>query len=201
MSSWKRRHTAAADAEFDTGILRSRASFIASYNGRFDFEAGLDEVYARAGMVRPEDLRGALTVRAGGETDDNGLLQQVCDHIDMIDKLLASVAAGDVGPVVTLTFLTSSRLSLHQLRTGLLGRRLKHWDAFNLISNVRHNLQEIDLVMRRHDGLPLDEALHTRIGELTEISTDLTEQLIRLEASVKHLFDTEHETLELVPAH
>ncbi|WP_433464158.1 hypothetical protein [Spirillospora sp. CA-128828] len=202
MRLWKRNRTAETDAEFDVRMLRSRASFIEHYNATFDFEAGLDEVYARAGLPRPESLRRTTTATAASEAgSDNSFLQQICDHIDMIDTLLSSVAAGDVGPVVTATYLTTSRQSLLQLRTGLQARRLTHWDAFNLIRNVQHNLSQIDLVMRRHHGLSLDEALHERIGELTEINTDISEQMERLEASVNRLFDTEHEAVELVPSH
>jgi hypothetical protein len=115
--------------------------------------------------------------------------------------LLAAVAGGDVGPIVTVTYLTTSRQILLQLRTGLRARRLTHWEAFNLISTVQHNLRQIDSVMRRHHGQSLDEALHKRIGELAEINTDITEQVKRLEASVNRLFDTEHETIELAPVH
>jgi hypothetical protein len=202
MRLWKRNRAAESDAEFDARMLKSRASFIEHYNATFDFEAGLDEVYARAGLVRPVDLRRPAAAPAvSGVSSENSLLQQICDHIDMIDNLLASVADGDTGPIVTITYLTTSRLLLLQLRTGLRARSLTHRDASNLISNIDHNLREIDLVMRRHHGLSLDEALHERIGELTEINTDITEQIERLEARVNRLFDTEHEAVELVPAH
>jgi hypothetical protein len=199
----KRNRTAESDAEFDARMLQSRASFIEHYNATFDFEAGLDEVYARAGLVRPEDLRRTAKALVGeADTEaDNSLLRQICDHIDMIDNLLASVAGGDVGPIVTVTYLTTSRQILLQLSTGLRARRLTHREAFNLINNVQHNLRQIDSVMRRHHGLSLDEALHERIGELAEINTDITEQMKRLEASVNRLFDTEHEAIELAPIH
>jgi hypothetical protein len=206
MRPWKRNRTAESDADFDARMIKSRASFIKHYNASFNFEAGLDEVYARAGLTRPESHRPATTATAATDSDsdsdsDNSLLQQICDHIDMIDTLLASVADGDVGPIVTATYLTTSRQTLLQLRTGLLARRLTHRDAFNLIDNVQHNLRQIDSVMRRHHGLSLDEALHKRIGELKQINTDITEQVQRLEASVNRLFDTEHEAVELTPAH
>lgn len=198
----KRNRTAESDAEFDARMLQSRASFIEHYNATFDFEAGLDEVYARAGLVRPEDLRPTTSAPAVSEADtDNSLLQQICDHIDMIDNLLASVAGGDVGPIVTVTYLTTSRQILLQLRTGLRARRLTHLEAFNLISSVQHNLHQIDSVMRRHRDQSLDEALHKRIGELAEINTDITEQVKRLETKVNRLFDTEHEAIELAPVH
>jgi hypothetical protein len=38
-------------------MLKSRASFIEHYNATFGFEAGLAEVYNRAGLSRPEGLR------------------------------------------------------------------------------------------------------------------------------------------------
>ncbi len=202
MRLWKRNRTAESDAEFDARMLKSRASFIEHYNSTFSFETGLDEVYARAGLVRPDGLRRATVAPAVRQDDsDNSLLQQICGHIDMIDNLLASVANGDVGPIVTATYLTVSRQFLLRLRTGLRARRLTHHEAFNLISNVQNNLHQIDSVLRRHHGLSLDEALHARIGELTEINTDITEQMKRLETSVNRLFDTEREAVELAPAH
>lgn len=202
MRLWKRNRTAESDADFDVRMLKSRASFIEHYNATFDFEAGIDEVYARAGLIRPDGLgRTTMVPAPSGADSGSSVLEQICDHIDMIDNLLASVAGGDVGPVVTATYLTTSRLTLHQLRTGLQARRLGHGNALNLIANVQHNLRQIDSVMRQHHGLSLDEALHERIGELAEISTDVTEQMTRLEASVNRLFDTDHEAADLVPAH
>ena len=74
-------------------------------------------------------------------------------------------------------------------------------DAFYLISNIRQNLREVDLIVRHHQALPLGEELRQRINELTETNSDISEQIKRLEASVSRLFDTEHEATELVPAH
>ena len=59
MRIWKRNRATESVAEFDARIFKSRASFIEHYNARFDFEAGLDEVYARANLPRPDGL-GAL---------------------------------------------------------------------------------------------------------------------------------------------
>jgi hypothetical protein len=202
MSLWKRNRVAESDAGLDAQMHKSRASFIEHYNATFDFEAGLDDVYARAGLARPAPPTRTATAPAVGQLgSDNSLLQQICDHIDMIDNLLSSVAEGDTGPIVTITYLTTSRQSLLQLRTGLRTRNLTHRDAHNLISNVNHNLRQIDSVMRHHHGQPLDEGLHKRIGELAEINNDITEQMKRLEAGVNRLFDTEHEAVELVPTH
>lgn len=201
MRLWKRNRSIESDAEFDARIFRSRASFIEHFNATFDFESGLDEIYARANLPRPDGRRRSAAAPAVDEiSSDNSLLQQICDHIDMIDKLLASVSDGDVGPIVTATYLTTSRHVLLQLRTGLRARRLTHWDAQGLIGNVNRNLHEISAVMRRHRDLPLDEALRKRMTELAEISADVAEQMKRLEASVNRLFDTEHAAAELVPA-
>lgn len=202
MSFWKRNRDNGADAEFDDRMFRSRASFIEHYNATYNFEVGLADVYARAGMVRPDDSRNEPASLQESETDSgNPVLDQICEHIDMIDMLLASVTDGDVGPLVTATYLTTARQLLLRLRTGLRAKLLTHQDAFNLIRQIQHNLREIDLVMHRHHGLSLDDALQARIGELKEINTDVTEQMERLEANVNRLFDTEHESVELMPVH
>jgi hypothetical protein len=57
MRPWKRNRTAESNARLDTQMLESRASFIEHYNATFDFEAGLDEVYARAGLARANSSR------------------------------------------------------------------------------------------------------------------------------------------------
>ena len=149
-------------------MTASRTSFIAHYNATFDFEAGLDAVYARAGLARPTTHQDTAATPADElEADvEHGALQQVCDHITMIDTLLASIAKTDAGPVVTRTYLTMSRQFLLQLRAGLQARRISLREALDLISHVRHNLREIDQVLRRHHGLSLDDALRDRIGEL-----------------------------------
>jgi hypothetical protein len=128
MRLWKRNRAAESDAEFDARMLKSHASFIEHYNATFDFEAGLDEVYTRAGLARPVGLRRTASAPAVSEVgSDNRLLQQICDHIDMIDNLLASVADGDTGPIVTITYLTTSRHFLLQLRN--LSSQMRHQAA------------------------------------------------------------------------
>jgi hypothetical protein len=57
MRPWKRNRTAESNARLDTQMLESRASFIEHYNATFDFEAGLDEVYARVGLARANGSR------------------------------------------------------------------------------------------------------------------------------------------------
>jgi hypothetical protein len=52
MRLWKRNRTAESDAEFDARMFKSRASFTEHYNATFDFEAGLDGAYHRAGLAR-----------------------------------------------------------------------------------------------------------------------------------------------------
>ena len=39
----------------------TRASFIEHYNATFDFEAGLDDVYSRAGLARPKTTNTSQT--------------------------------------------------------------------------------------------------------------------------------------------
>jgi hypothetical protein len=54
MRFWKRTRAAESVAEFDARMIESRASFIQHYNNAtFDFEAGVDDVYARAGVAQP----------------------------------------------------------------------------------------------------------------------------------------------------
>jgi hypothetical protein len=52
MTSGKRVRRSDCDAELDAVIAASRDSFIAHYNATFDFDAGLDDVYAQAGLAR-----------------------------------------------------------------------------------------------------------------------------------------------------
>jgi hypothetical protein len=40
-------------ANVDAELIAERDSFVEHYNATYDFEAGLDDVYARAGLVRP----------------------------------------------------------------------------------------------------------------------------------------------------
>jgi hypothetical protein len=201
MTFWKRNRSKDRDAELDATMTASRASFIAHYNATFDFEAGLDDVYARAGLDRMAIHQDAAATPADEfEVDvEHGALQQVCDRITMIDTLLVSITRTDAGPVVTGFYLTMCRQLLLQLRTGLQARRLSLRDALDLIVNVRHNLREIDQLLRRHHGLSLDEALHDRIGELMEIGTDMTGQMQTLENSIVRLFDAAGEPAVLTP--
>ncbi|MEV4753423.1 hypothetical protein AB0K21_44370 [Streptosporangium sp. NPDC049248] len=194
-----------ADDEFEALLRQAHATQIAELNAGWDFDAGLADVYARAGGTPPPSTTAALSDPVGLELDDQhntaelDAVEDVCAHIEMIDALLAAVSKIGEGPVLHSSYLRMARQYLMQLRLGLAGRRLTAPQAFGLISTVNHDLREADRALRLHHGLSLEQALHERIGELREINTDLSHQMEILDDKVMRLFNEADEPASLTP--
>lgn len=219
MSFWNRNRRTVGDTELDQWVKGALDAELAEMDTAFDFDAGLADVYARAGLTRPATtgsrpvappvIQPSATAAgpegatdrgndSGDHIDDFGpvlgtaeltAVQAVIDHIGMLDTLLAAITRAEGGPMLPISYLVAARQFLLQLRTGLSARRLSHHDAYGLIRNVAHDLRLADEVLRRQHGLSLEQAMHDRIGEIREINTDMTQQLELLEEKVRRLFD------------
>lgn len=186
------------DTELDRLIKEARAAELARMDAAFDFDAGLADVYDRAGLTRPSD-RNAKQSAPASEDDSESAVRAVCDHIEMIDALLAAVTKSDSGPLLPTSYLKMARQFLLQLRTGLSARRLSAVEAIGLVNSIEHDFREADKTLRRQHGLSLQQALHDRIGELREISTDMTGQTQVLRQNVMRLFDAADDPVPLTP--
>ncbi|SNT61944.1 hypothetical protein SAMN05216276_108625 [Streptosporangium subroseum] len=193
-----------ADDEFEALLRQARARQVADLDAGWDFDAGLADVYARAGHTPPPPTPGAssqpsASEPAGQQDAERDAVEDVCSHIEMIDALLAAVSKIGEGPVLHGSYLTMARQYLMQLRLGLAGRRLTAAQAFGLLSTVKHDLREADRTLRLQHGLSLEQALRERIGELREINTDLSQQMDLLDDKVMRLFNDADEPAALTP--
>lgn len=186
------------DTELNRLIKEARAAELARMDAAFDFDAGLADIYARAGLTQPSD-HNAEQPAPTPQDDPKSAVRAVCDHIEMIDALLAAVTKADSGPLLPTSYLKMARQFLLQLRTGLSARRLSAVEAFGLVNSIEHDFREADKTLRRQHGLSLQQALHDRIGELREISTDMTAQTQVLRQNVMRLFDAADDPAPLTP--
>jgi hypothetical protein len=196
MTYWDRNYPDDGDTDLDQWIKRGLDAEIARMDAAFDFEAGLADVYARAGLTRPEaaDPRSHAATELSNDvpqdTMGQGAVQAVVDHIEMLDALLGAVtkADQDTSPLTGVLYLKMARQLLLQLRVGLNGRRLTQTRATQLVDTIEHDLIETDKILRAQQGLSLQDAVHARIGELRDVGGDLIFQVQRLRDKVLRLF-------------
>ncbi|MFB9831008.1 hypothetical protein [Actinoallomurus acaciae] len=188
--------------ELDELILETKASVIAKLNAATDFDAVLADIYAKGGLAESVESIGAFTDPAGvrDREEMRGGVEAVGDHIDMLQAVLVAAAKSEEkSPLMGTVYLSTARQSLWRLRDGLTTRRLSKTAAMRLVSQVEHNLREIDRILRRQHGLSLDEALHDRIGELMELGGDIADQIRILHEKVVQLFDDAADSAVLTP--
>ena|SRR2546423_5597092 len=176
------------DTHLDQWIKAALDAELAQMDAAFDFPAGLQDVYARAGLARPLAVESSsdLTPGSGGD----GAVRAVVDHIEMLDALLGVVTTSDkdTSPQQGVMYLTMARQLLLQLRIGLTARRLPQVRAIQLVEAIAHNLAETDRILRAQHGMSLHDAVCARIGELRDIGGDLNHQVQRLREKVLRLF-------------
>ncbi len=207
MTFWNRNRHDDGDTDLDQWIKSGLDAELAQMDAAFDFEAGLADVYARAGLTRPEPSEPCShtttdpIITVTRDTVGEGAVQAVVDHIEMLDALLGAVTKSDkdTTPLMGVSYLTTARRFLLQLRVGLTGRRLTQTRAIQLVDIIEHDLKEIDKILRAQQGLSLRDAVHARIGELRDVGGDLIYQVQRLREKVLRLFTDVEEPAPRLP--
>jgi hypothetical protein len=193
---WQRDRRDDAENHLDQWIREAFDAELGQMDANFDFEAGLADVYARAGLARPRaaespsressDFRSDVAGGIGGQS----AVRVVVEHIEMLDALLGAVTSSEeeFSPQLGVMYLKMVRQFLGQLRVGVTGRRLSRARAIQLVATIEHDLREIDKILRAQQGLSLQEAVRIRIGELRDVGGDLNQQVQRLREKVLSLF-------------
>ena len=189
--TWQRDRRDGADINFDQWIQGALDAEVVQMDAAFDFEAGLTEVYARAGLARPRAVESPF--QGAAESSGNvtgGTVRAVVEHIEMLDALLGAVTSSEeeISPQLGVMYLKMARQFLLQLRMGLTGRRLTRVRAIQLVDTIEHDLGETDKILRAQQGLSLHDAVRTRIGELRDVGGDVNQQVQRLREKVLSLF-------------
>jgi hypothetical protein len=193
---WHRDRRDDADSNLDQWIRGALDAELGQMDADFDVEAGLADVYARAGLARPGAAESPILEApespsdVAGGSGGQGAVRAVVEHIAMLDALLGTVTSSEeeVSPPLGVMYLKTARQFLWQLRRGLTGRRLTRARAIQLVETIEHDLDETDKILRAQQGLSLQEAVRLRIGELRDVSGDLNQQVRRLREKVVALF-------------
>jgi hypothetical protein len=193
---WHRDRRGDADIHLDQWIRGALDAELVQMDADFDFEVGLADVYARAGLARPRAAdspsREATDFRSDvvGSSDGQSAVRVVVEHIEMLDALLGAVTGSEeeFSPQLGVLYLKMVRQFLWQLRVGVTGRRLSRARAIQLVATIEHDLSEADRILRAQQGLSLQEAVRIRIGELRDVGGDLNLQVRRLREKVLSLF-------------
>ena len=171
-----------AEDEVNTLVTRARADIAGILDDVLDNEAGLARICVAHGQQPPPR---AAAAAPGGE---DGQVGAVCDRIAMLETTLAQAARPGGSSVRAGMYLEMARGFLFELRSGLASHGLSADDAFRLLGTVRHDLQEADRTLRSEQRLPLPPPVLAGIGEMRELTSEMTGQLTVLDEQVMRLF-------------
>ncbi|MFC1436290.1 hypothetical protein ACEZDB_37215 [Streptacidiphilus sp. N1-3] len=145
-----------------------RGAFIQRADGSFDFEAGLADVFARAGLERPEAAAApALATRRLGP----GAVAAVCEQADRLTSVL-SLFDQRVGPVAS-DHLQCARELVFEFRSILSTVDQPDPERLAvLLARVGGHLDSADRLVRSQGSASLAEALRARLDDLGPVSVD-----------------------------
>jgi len=195
---WRISDARITEDEVNRRVAIARADIAAVLAEVLDDDAGLARIYALHGQQAPPSA--SETAPDEDDTDDeSGQVQVVCDRIAMLETTLAQAARPGGPSMEAGLYLAAARRFLFELRSGLAGRSLAAEDAFRLLSTVRHDLQQADSTLDGEQRLPLAGPTLARLGELRELTHELSGQLDVLTEQVMRLFGRSEDPA-LVPA-
>jgi hypothetical protein len=178
---WRISGSRITEDEVRSRVMRARADIAAVLSGVLDDDADLARIYALHGQHAPQDT-------SAGQGDDSDQVQVVCDRIAMLETTLAQASRPGEVSMEAGFYLSAARRFLFELRSGLAGRSLTAEDAFRLLTTVRHDLQEADQTLRDEQRLPVAGPVLAGLGELRELTRELTGQMDALTEQVMRLF-------------
>lgn len=181
---WRISGSRVTDDEVHGRVMRARTDIATVLSGVLDDDVDLARIYALHGQHAPQ----STDPTAPEQDDDRGQVQVVCDHIAMLETTLAQASKPGGASMEAGFYLAAARRFLFELRSGLAGRSLTAEDAFRLLTTVRHDLQEADRTLRAEQRLPLAVPILARLGELRELTRELTGQMEALTDQVMRLF-------------
>jgi hypothetical protein len=171
--------------EVNARAAAARADIAAILGEVLDDDAGLARIYALYGQ-QPPSVSGEAT--PAQDDDDSGQVRAVCDRIAMLETTLAQASRPDAPSMQAGMYMKMARGFLFELRSGLADRDLSAEDAFRLLGTVRHDLEQADKTLRGEQRLRLPRAVLAGIGEMRELTSEITGQLAVLDTQVMRLF-------------
>ena len=182
---WRISGARITEDEVNTRAASARADIATILAEVLDDDAGLARIYALHGRQVPP---GTGETAPAEDDDESGQVQAVCDRIAMLETTLAQAARPGGPSMQAGMYLDMARRFLFELRSGLAGRDLAAEDAFRLLGTVMHDLEEADRTLRVEQRLRLPRPTLAGIGEMRELTSEMTGQLAVLDAQVMRLF-------------
>lgn len=160
--------------DLDELVRTVRNRFVARSDAAFDFDAGLADVYARAGLPGP------APVPAGTAGD-------VCGRIDALASVLAAAVRPEAVRDLATSHVRRARDVLFQLRHAVATRTLSPAGAARLLRTVGDNLARAERILQDRDGMSLDDAVRHHLRDLGDLPVDTSSQLRALREQVTAL--------------
>lgn len=179
---WRIGVSRVTEDEVNSLVTRARIDIAEILDDVLDTEAGLAQIYAAHGQQSPS------SAAAPAPDDEGGQVEAVCERIAMLETTLARAAKPNGPSIRAGMYLHMARGFLFELRSGLACRDLSAEDAFRLLSTVRRDLEEADKTLRSEQRLSLPAPTLAGIGEMQELTSEMTGQLTVLDEQVMRLF-------------
>jgi hypothetical protein len=179
---WRIGAPRVTEDEVNSLVTRARIDIAGILDDVLDTEAGLTRIYAAHGQQSPSRAAAPAPDAEGGQ------VETVCERIAMLETTLARAAKPNGPSIRAGMYLHMARGFLFELRSGLASRDLSAEDAFRLLSTVRHDLEEADRTLRSEQRLSLPPPTLAGIGEMRELTSEMTGQLTAVGEQVMRLF-------------
>ncbi|MFC1408955.1 hypothetical protein ACEZCY_06615 [Streptacidiphilus sp. N1-12] len=149
-----------------------RGAFIQRADGSFDFDAGLADVFARAGLERPAVAAAPASAPAPSTWRlGPGAVAAVCEQADRLTSVLG-LFDQRVGPVA-FDHLQCARELVFEFRSILSTADQPDPERLAvLLARVGGHLDSADRLVRSQGSASLAEALRARLDDLGPVSVD-----------------------------
>jgi hypothetical protein len=179
---WRIGVPSVTEDEVNSLVTRARIDIAEILDDVLDTEAGLTRIYAAHGQQSPSSVAAPTSDKEGGQ------VEAVCERIALLETTLARAAKPNGPSLRAGLYLHMARGFLFELRSGLASRDLSAEDADRLLNTVRRDLEEADRTLRSEQRLSLPLPTLAGIGEMRELTSEMTDQLTVLDEQVMQLF-------------
>lgn len=159
------------DHEIEKLVRAAQGRFVARADATFDFDAGLADIYRRAGL----ELAPRPASRPQGPGPRSAAAAR--EHIDDLIMSLESITLPAREPDVATRHLQRATEILADLRRNLARGSVGGLQAQVALGRAGHVLDQADAALRAERGLSLDDALHHGGRDSGELGLDTPSRL------------------------
>lgn len=174
------------DRDADKIFREVREAFIRRADDSFDFDTGLADVFARAGLDRRTAAAAAPVPPTWWPVPDT--VAAVCEQADRLASVLSLLAPGD--PPLASDHLQRARELVFEFRSIMSTADRPHPERLAaLLTRVTGHLDSADRLVRARGSSSLADALRAALGDLGPLPVDPFRELQTLRSLTSAAFD------------